>query len=170
MSHSSNNKKAKQLGMPSGTASNRLVKLVLLDLLQKLKTNFCFRCKEEIVRVEDLSLDHKEPWLDTSTDLFWDLDNIAFSHRSCNIRAARRSPAGLREAARQRWLSSTPKGKSWCMGCKDFLLLDQFNTNRARVSGYRNTALSVVATGLGERTPHIFVNINAPRPLNWKRC
>ena len=142
--------------MPNGTACNRLLKLVLLDLLRRLKTNFCFRCKTEILSVEDLSLDHKEPWLDATPDLFWNLDNIAFSHRSCNIRAARRDPARLRETVRQRWLNSTPKGKSWCMGCKDFLILDQFNTNRTRVSGVQKYCIKCRCNGIGRKnTAHL---------------
>jgi hypothetical protein len=41
---------------------------------------------------EDFSIDHKTPWLDTDSpvDLFFDLENIAYSHKGCNARAASR--------------------------------------------------------------------------------
>lgn len=87
ISHERNNrKKQKQLGMPSGTASHRLYKIVLLNLIQRLKLNICFRCGKKIITVEDLSVDHKISWLDSKNPvkLFFDLDNIAFSHLSCN--------------------------------------------------------------------------------------
>jgi hypothetical protein len=35
-------------------------------------------------------MDHQEAWLDNSSDLFWDLENIGFSHIGCNSRAANR--------------------------------------------------------------------------------
>jgi hypothetical protein len=85
----SNDKKSKQLGMPHGTAYARLRKQVLFRLLEKHNENVCFQCSKKIEKVEDLSLEHKIPWLDGSIELFWDLDNIAFSHLNCNIGASR---------------------------------------------------------------------------------
>ena len=81
--------KAQQLGMPYGTASNKLKKQILFMLLVELNKNYCFQCKEEIVSENDLSIEHKQPWLHISKELFWDLNNIAFSHLHCNVRAAR---------------------------------------------------------------------------------
>lgn len=80
----SNNKKNITLGMPHGTASNRLRKNILFNLLKKHGENVCFKCSEVIDKVEDLSIEHKKPWEGISADLFWDLDNIAFSHMFCN--------------------------------------------------------------------------------------
>jgi hypothetical protein len=86
-----NEKKASQLGMPQGTASNRLRKNIIFMLLKMQNLNFCHQCGAEIESVDDLSIEHKIPWLDSEDliKLFFDLDNIAFSHHSCNSAAAR---------------------------------------------------------------------------------
>jgi len=41
---------------------------------------------------DTFSIEHKIPWLDSSdpVGLYFDLNNISFSHHSCNVRAARR--------------------------------------------------------------------------------
>ncbi len=90
MSKEGNKRKARQLGMPYGTACNRLRKQVMFLLLCKLGENVCVRCNGDITTVEQLSLEHKIAWLDNDVVLFWDLNNIAFSHLSCNISAGRR--------------------------------------------------------------------------------
>jgi len=84
----SNEQKALQLGMPFGTACNRLRKNILFKLLVDFKLNVCFHCNRDITNVDELSIEHKQPWFKTNADLFWDLDNIAFSHYSCNSGAA----------------------------------------------------------------------------------
>lgn len=88
-----NQKKQDQLGMPIGTATNRLKKSVLFSLLKKLDENICFQCNQVIDLEDDLSIEHKIPWLDSQNpvEMFFDLDNIAFSHLSCNIGSARRT-------------------------------------------------------------------------------
>ena len=92
MSNNSNEKKSKQLGMNHSTAAGRLRKKVLFMLVQRLKLDECFQCKNLIVDVEDLSIEHKKPWLDEDPRLFWDMGNIAFSHRGCNSLASRNNP------------------------------------------------------------------------------
>lgn len=84
MSKQGTDNKTAFLGMPFGTASHRLRKIVLFSLLKKHNENICFQCKKEIETVEELSMEHKKPWLNESIDLFWDMDNIAFSHLHCN--------------------------------------------------------------------------------------
>lgn len=84
-----NTKKFEQLGMPYGTACNRLRKMVLFNLLIKHGENMCYRCGRSIEDVKDLSIEHKKHWLDRDVALFWDLDNIAFSHLSCNSKHKR---------------------------------------------------------------------------------
>src|SRR5579864_1616417 len=79
-----------QLGMPRGTAANRLRKLVLFDLLIRHKENVCYRCKQQIQKAEELSIEHKRPWENVDVKLFWDLTNIAFSHLSCNCAAGKK--------------------------------------------------------------------------------
>lgn len=85
------NRKAQQLGMNPSTASGRLIK----DLLFKFVTDSghtCFRCGEPMTR-DTFSIDHKTPWLHTNDPLatYFDLDNIAFSHKMCNSGIARRT-------------------------------------------------------------------------------
>jgi len=93
MSKQSNQKKTEQLGMPIGTASNRLRKSIIFNLLKKANENFCFQCGAEIELENELSIEHKTPYLDSEDPqgLFFDLDNIAFSHLSCNVGAARQT-------------------------------------------------------------------------------
>jgi hypothetical protein len=79
-----------QLGMPRGTAANRLRKMVLFDVLKRHNENICVRCKKSIEAVEELSIEHVKPWEGADTALFWDLQNIAFSHLSCNCSSTRR--------------------------------------------------------------------------------
>lgn len=87
----SNSKKAEQLGMPIGTASGKLRKTIIFDLLKQLNQNYCFQCGAEIVFENELSIEHKIPYLDSENpvDLFFNLNNIAFSHLKCNVGAAR---------------------------------------------------------------------------------
>lgn len=79
--------------MPIGTASNRLRKSILFSLLKKYNENYCFQCASEIETEEELSIEHKIPYLDSSNpvELFFDLDNISFSHLNCNVGAARQT-------------------------------------------------------------------------------
>jgi len=70
--------------MNLSTASNRLRKLVLFKLVQDTNQDDCFRCGKTISSAEELSIEHKEFWLDADPALFWDMENIAFSHLKCN--------------------------------------------------------------------------------------
>jgi hypothetical protein len=80
-------KKKEKLGMPYGTAAHRLRKNILFHLLKSYDDNNCFKCGEKILEVKDLSVEHKIPWLnsDSPKELFFDMNNIAFSHLKCNI-------------------------------------------------------------------------------------
>jgi hypothetical protein len=80
----SNEKKSATLGMPHGTAMHHLRKNVMFHLLKKLNENVCFKCSAAIEKVEDLSIEHKKPWEGISAELFWDIENVAFSHLHCN--------------------------------------------------------------------------------------
>ena len=83
-------KKTKQLRMNPSTASNRLKKLLLFDLAKRLKINWCYQCGAEIETAKRMTIEHKTPWLDSGDPVgnFFNLDNIAFSHASCNYSAA----------------------------------------------------------------------------------
>lgn len=87
----SKEEKKRQLGMDPGTASNRLVKDLLWNFIVLSQSNFCYRCGAEMCR-DTFSVEHKEPWLHSQdpVGIFFDLDNIAFSHLSCNVSASRR--------------------------------------------------------------------------------
>ena len=82
-------KKDEQLGTNFCTASNKLKKQILFDLVRKLNLDNCFRCNKLIENINDFSVDHKVAWLDSKNpvSLFYDLNNIAFSHLKCNIDA-----------------------------------------------------------------------------------
>ena len=85
----SKDKRALQLGMNPATASGRLVKDTLFRLAVE-SGHKCFQCGEELER-DSFSIEHKEPWLDSDNPKgsFFDQNNIAFSHLSCNAAAAR---------------------------------------------------------------------------------
>ena len=103
--------------MPSETASGRLKKQIMFMLLKKLGINKCWRCSELITDVKDLSIEHKKPWLDSKDPigLYFDLDNIAFSHIKCNIGAARKPHKIIWE-----------EGKMYCWSCKRQRLIEEF--------------------------------------------
>lgn len=108
-------KKKDQLGMNPSTAAHRL----RVDLLFKFVIELgytCYRCDKELTR-ETFSIEHKEPWLNSSDPVgkFFDLDNIAFSHKSCNIKAADKS--NLRK-----WNDE----KAYCNQCDSWKLLGDF--------------------------------------------
>ena len=72
------------LGMDKGTASHRLKKIIMFELAKKAGMDRCHRCKLLINNVEEFSVEHIESWLWKDVKLFWDINNIAFSHLSCN--------------------------------------------------------------------------------------
>lgn len=85
------NKKSQQLGMNASTANHRLVKDILWSLILETKKNKCCKCHEQMTR-ENFSIEHLVPWLDSEDPLglYFDLDNIGFSHLKCNISSARK--------------------------------------------------------------------------------
>jgi hypothetical protein len=92
-------KKNKQLGIDAGTAASRLRKELLFKYIRKAGDNYCFQCGAEIETTDELSVEHKVPWLDSEDpiEMFFNLENIAFSHLKCNIGARRgkRSSHGI---------------------------------------------------------------------------
>lgn len=99
--------------MNPSTASARLLKDILFDFVSK-SGHVCFRCKGTMLR-ENFSIEHKVAWLDTEdpVELFFNLDNIAYSHLDCNIREARRAIIEHPHGTRGRYI----KGCS-CDACK----------------------------------------------------
>lgn len=79
--------------MNPSTAQHRLLKDILWNLILKTNQNFCCKCGCEMTRA-DFSIEHVEPWLDSDDPvrLFFDMNNISFSHLVCNM-ASRRPPS-----------------------------------------------------------------------------
>lgn len=122
----SNKVKAAFLGMPYGTAMNRLRKQLLFKYVQLAGDDYCYACGERIETVDDLSVEHKEPWLNRNLDSFWDLDNIAFSHLGCNIPHTKGAEK-LRKVG--------PEGTAWCIWHQDFLPIESFGKHSSRWNG-----------------------------------
>lgn len=110
-----------QLGMSHGHASSRLKKQLLFSYIQRCGDDICYRCKQPIDSIEKFSIDHIEPWFRNDTALFWDLNNIAFSHLSCNIAEGNQ---------RRKSIIVSPVGQSWCGRCKQHLPIEKFNKGR----------------------------------------
>jgi hypothetical protein len=116
----------KQLEMSFGKASYILKRMIMFALICELKKDVCYRCDKKIVSDCDLSVDHKNPWLHIDSKLFWNLDNIAFSHKLCNSANHRiASTTGRRSKLRK----LGPEGMAWCSGHKDFIRIDKFTSN-----------------------------------------
>jgi len=124
----SNQIKSKQLGIPYGTACNRLRKQIMFHLLVKLGDNTCFKCKQKINKAEDLSIEHKQPWLHINNELFWNMDNIAFSHLKCN-KPDRPSRGNHHKC---------PYGTIWCPSCKQCLPRNNFGRRKPTKENARN--------------------------------
>lgn len=110
-------KKTEQLGMNPSTASGRLVKDLLFSMAKELGHK-CFQCGGELCR-ETFSVEHKQPWLDSDdpVKLYFDLTNIAFSHKSCNFGAARNTKIPPKCGTSSRYDSSTYRCR--CSACKE---------------------------------------------------
>lgn len=117
-------------GIPVGTAQSRLRKQILFELTQKLGLNVCYRCGDVIQTVEELSTDHKQSWIDNH-ELFWDLENTAFSHFLCNSIASDRS--GPRERIKSRKIG--PAGTAWRQGHQEFLPVENFYSRKDHWNG-----------------------------------
>lgn len=80
-----------------GAAANSLRKLILFDLAGRLDLLTCYQCGNPIETVREFSIEHKQPWEGAENEeaVFFDFDNIAFSHLGCNSGACRRQRLGL---------------------------------------------------------------------------
>lgn len=129
MKLNSNQTKDLALGMPHGTASNRLRKALLFKYIVKAEEDACFKCGQRIENIDDLSIEHKTPWLysDDPSSLFFDLENVAFSHLKCN------RPDTMPSGVLKRKIG--PEGTAWCYICKNFLPIDRFVRSNNRWNG-----------------------------------
>ena len=122
----SNERKAVTLGMPHGTATNKLRKNIMFFLLCRLGENDCYRCKKKIDTVDELSIEHIKPWEGISAELFWDLQNVSFSHLRCN-----RPHTNNGGSPRFKGL----EGTAWCSNCKKFEPVENFYKNVSHWNG-----------------------------------
>ena len=111
-------KLADQLGMPHGTACAKLRKQIMFELIQQAGRDVCIRCDELISDIDELTIDHIQPWQDRDVELFWDLSNIGFSHARCN----RPHISGLKIRPRVR-----EDGWIWCKHHEDFASPEDFS-------------------------------------------
>lgn len=126
--------------MPWSTASQRLKKNIMFSFVVKLGLDNCYRCGKKIDNALDLSIEHKIEWARNSVELFWNLDNIAFSHRKCNLSRAHRN--NIRNA---------PEGKAWCSGCADFTDTHNFNKNKSAWNGLSYYCKSCMRSKYGSK-------------------
>lgn len=77
--------------MTISSAVGKLRKSLLFHFVSKLGLNNCYRCGLIIESVDDFTMDHKINWLgeEKAKDLFFDVENIKFSHFACNAGATR---------------------------------------------------------------------------------
>lgn len=77
-----------QIGLSVSTARNRLIKLLVSKMLDE-RGEVCFRCGKPLNG--DWTIDHVENWLDSDDPvaLFFDVENVAYSHHACNSRHTR---------------------------------------------------------------------------------
>jgi len=118
--HKSYITKLKQLGVSPGTAAHRLRKMLLFRFAQQSNQDTCYRCKLKIESIDEFSIEHIIPWLhaENPAQVFFDLDNIAYSHMKCNISFARKlnqkyfTKEERTEANRRGWRESKKRNYS----------------------------------------------------------
>ena len=93
-----NAKKKSLLGVAATSASVRLHRMLLYQFARDAGKLDCFRCGGYIESLTEFSIDHKEAWMlsPNPEKTYFDLNNIAFSHLSCNAKAG----AGLGSSAK----------------------------------------------------------------------
>ena len=95
----------------------------MFSLVKETKKDVCSRCKKQILDIDNFSIDHKIPWLDSENPkkLFFDLENISFSHTGCNYGNARQPNKII-----------YPPGYGWCASCKQFKFESEFPLSKKR--------------------------------------
>ena len=86
-------KKEEQLGMSYGSACHQMRKRIMYSLAVECGKNICVRCGTPITNVDDFSIEHLSPWLDSDDPVgkFFDMTNIGFSHTWCNSACSRKT-------------------------------------------------------------------------------
>lgn len=129
------------LGMPLGTARNRLVNSVIRRLAVLAGVATCHRCGEALESDEDISMDHVKDWFqkENGIALFFDPENVAFSHKKCNYLSRKSQPkSGFRG------VSHTPTYKKPYRAAigrgKQRITLGQFDTPQEAAAAYDKAA------------------------------
>lgn len=106
----SNHRKHDLLGMNFSTASHQLRRNIMFRLICEAGKDACFRCGKKIETSTELSIEHKEAWMQALNpyDSFFDYENIAYSHLSCNASAASK-PHKKHESTEARRLANKPE-------------------------------------------------------------
>ena len=107
-------KKHLRLGMNPSVAAHRLRMDILFSLVQASGHN-CYRCGGTLTR-ETFSIDHKIAWLnsDDPKKNFFDLANIAFSHRVCNYKAGEKVPRKYNTDEERRAAATAQQNRRRC--------------------------------------------------------
>ena len=86
-------RKKEQLEENISSATNKLLRNLIFNFIKETNKDLCYRCNEKILTLREMSIDHKINWLDSDNpkELFFNLDNIAFSHLGCNARHTRKT-------------------------------------------------------------------------------
>lgn len=132
----SNQRKAETLGMNASTANSRLRRNIIHHLLMVHGDHVCHVCKGPIYSADDLSIEHIVPWegRENGRELFWDLKNIAFSHKWCNKPHHQAGGIGRR--------ITSPEGQAYCTECKQQKPVTEFRNNRKNWNGYARSCRS----------------------------
>ena len=135
-------KKSQQLGMNFSTASGRLERMILFRFVNQTGQANCYRCGKVILCYGDLSVEHKIAWQNVDPALFWDLENIAFSHKRCNTlahRSVRPSDEHIRKMQKgaKNFVKAAPVGQAWCSGHRKYHPVKEFAKDKHQVSCYR---------------------------------
>lgn len=144
--NSSNEIKARLLGEPYGTACNKLRKMILFKFAKKLKLDFCFRCRNKIENIDDLSIEHKTSWQLSKNpkETFYNLDNIVFSHLKCNIASSNKTGSRLGESGELHYRSKFTNEEVLNIrnelekGCSITFLAKKYNVDKKCISFIRD--------------------------------
>ena len=128
-----------QLGQPFGTANAVLRKMLLYDMAKRLDEDKCYRCGTKIASIDDFSIDHIINWLHSgrAIELFFDLNNVAFSHVLCNTKAGRK-PGNFKLGHTPKQKRVAPDGMAWCGHEQLFKSIDNFTSNKYRWNGVQD--------------------------------
>lgn len=80
------------LGADYGKLNHQLRSKFIFSLVQRTGRDICYRCGQKIESLDEFSIEHKESYVnkdsETAKKLYFDMNNITFSHLSCNCAAS----------------------------------------------------------------------------------